>query len=103
MGVGSERIVLDVIIALIPVIAVGAATAIYYNRQKTNKLYQRLFGLNEDEIDDGYIIEMTGKLDKMDGKLDELNHHRIKDIEEKLEELQSRLDKLTVEEGKDDG
>lgn len=94
------------IIALIPVVSSVIGTAVYYNRKKTNKLYQRLFGLNEDEIDTGYIIEMTNDMDNIEGKIDELNHKRIQNLEVQMEALQNEVERiserLTEEERSDD-
>lgn len=51
-------------------------TAIYLNRKKLNSLYQRLFGMEADTSDEGYIIEMNEKLDKLAAKM-EADHQAV--------------------------
>lgn len=80
-----------VLTTLIPLAIIILGTAIYYNRKKTDKLYQRLFGLNADEIDKGYILKMSSDMKNIEEKLDKLNHRRIQDIEIQIDELQSSL------------
>lgn len=77
--------------ALIPLAIIILGTAVYYNRQKTNKLYQRLFGLNADKIDKGYILKMSKDMDSIEEKIDELNQSKIRTIEAQIEELQNDL------------
>jgi len=79
------------LIALLPVLVVTTATAIYLNRRKSDRLYQRLFGLSDDPADDGYIPEMNDRVESIDENVHELNHHRIDDIEDRLDTLQASM------------
>lgn len=101
----ATEIAISILTPLMTVIFVVGGV-ILYNRKKTDKLYQRLFGLEEDDVDSGYMVNMEKKLEEMDGKLDELNHQRIQDLEVQLEGLENELDELnkriTVEERSDD-
>lgn len=90
-------IIRDILIILVPPFISAIAVligAIYYNRRQSNKLYQRLFGLDDDNIDDGYMNKMESKLTTMDGKLDELNHQRIENVEIKLDALENQLEDI---------
>lgn len=40
------------------------SAAVYYNRRKIMQLWQRLFGLEGDDSDEGYLIEMDAKIDR---------------------------------------
>jgi len=84
----------DAIIALIPLIVVTAAGAIYLNRRRSNKLYQRLFGLDDDPADVGYIPQMSEKMDNISENVEELNHRRITDIEDRMDGLDDRLGEI---------
>jgi len=86
-------LIAQALIALLPVLVVTTATAIYLNRRRSNKLYQRLFGLSHDPADDGYIPEMNNRVESIDKNVRELNHDRIDKIEDRLNTLQ---DSITV-------
>jgi len=92
----------QVLIALLPMIVVSAATAIYLNRQRLNALFQRLFGLDTDSSDDGYLPRLDEKIDILDDKMDELNHERISGLESHVGNIEERLqtlnERLLVEE-----
>jgi len=84
----------QVVIAVVPVIIVVTGTAIYLNRRRSNRLYQRLFGLESDPADDGYIPEMNHMVNEIDENVKELNHRRINDIEVRLDELQDSISSI---------
>jgi len=93
-------------LAIVPVVVVSGATAIYLNRRKSNMLYQRLFGLSDDPTDNGAMQDITVKVDSIDENVKDLNHNRIDDIEERLEDLRKSMEtietRLTEEERADE-
>jgi len=84
----------QVLIALLPMIVISAAAAIYLNRQRLNALFQRLFGLDTDNSDDGYLPRLDDKIDILDDKMDELNHQRINALESQVSNVEDRLDRI---------
>jgi len=84
----------QIVIAVVPVIVVVTGTAIYLNRRRSNKLHQRLFGLESDPADKGYIPEMNDMVNEIDANVKDLNHRRIDDIEARLDELQDSISTL---------
>lgn len=70
------------------IVAGGAAiastlgTAVYLNRRRLNKLWQRLFGMEADATDDGYIIEMDQKLDNLCEQMNEQHQQVYSKLEE---------------------
>jgi len=80
----------DLVIAVAPILVVATASAIYLNRRSLNQLYQRLFGLDDDPADDGYIQEMDRTMNEIHENVEELNHRRITDIEERLDDLDEK-------------
>jgi len=77
----------QLLLAVLPLVVATAGTAIYLNRRKSDKLYQRLFGLEDDPTDDGAMHDITNQLDGIDSNVRELNHERIDNIEERLDKL----------------
>lgn len=71
------------------------AAAVYANRRRLNSLYQRLFGMGADETDEGYVIEMDRKLDRLYEQMNRQHH----DVYEKLREINGD----TGPDGPDDG
>jgi len=94
------------LLTLLPILVVTIGTAIYLNRQKTQALYQRLFGLDEDAADDGFLVRMDDKIDIIDEKMDELNHQRINSLETQVEQIHDRIqdldERLGVEENENE-
>jgi len=84
----------QIVIAVVPIIVVVTGTAIYLNRRRSNRLHQRLFGLESDPADDGYIPEMDRMMNEIDANVKDLNHRRIDDIEERLDTLQESIHSL---------
>jgi len=84
----------QMLIALLPVVVVTTATAIYLNRRKSDKIYQRLFGLSDDPTDNGAMHELSDKIDSIDTNVKDLNHRRIDDIEDRLDTLQESMSAL---------
>jgi len=84
----------QIIIGVIPVLILTTASAIYLNRRRSNKLYQRLFGLDSDPADEGYIPTMKERMESIDENVKELNHHRINNIEDRMDGLDDRLDAI---------
>jgi len=93
----------QLVIAIVPVLVVSTATAIYLNRRRSDRLYQRLFGINNDPTDEGYIPDMDRRLDSIDENVNDLNHRRIDDIEERLDALHDSVLALQEDEGRDGG
>lgn len=58
------------------------ATAAYFNRRKLNQLYQRLFGLEADRTDDGYIVEMDRKLDELKVQMNDQHGEVLQAVQE---------------------
>lgn len=69
----------------------SVAGAVYLNRRRLDRLYQRLFGLDEDDLDDGVLREIDQKLDRVETRMDE--HHR---------EVYHKLQQMNGEEESDD-
>jgi len=92
----------QLLIAIVPVTVATAGTAIYLNRRRSEKLYQRLFGINNDPTDEGYIPDMDRRLDSIDENVRDLNHRRIDDIEERLDDLHDGLASLEENMATDD-
>jgi len=93
-----------ILIGVIPVLIVTTGTAIYLNRRKSDRLYQRLFGLEGDPADDGYIPTMNERVENINKNVKELNHDRIDTIENRLDELSEDigiLDSRLIEEEED--
>jgi len=86
--------VTQIAIAVIPVLILSTASAIYLNRRRSNRLYQRLFGMDDDPADEGYVPAMTERMETIDANVKELNHQRINDIEDRLDDLQAGLSTL---------
>jgi len=84
----------QILIAVVPVLMMTIGTAIYLNRRRSNKLYQRLFGMEDDPADDGYIPEMNEAMERIDENVHNLNHNRIDHIEERLDGLGESINKL---------
>jgi len=84
----------EILIAVVPLLIVTTATAIYFNRRRSEKLYQRLFGFADDPQDEGAISEMNEKMKSIDANVKDLNHRRIDDIEGRLDTLQDGLESL---------
>jgi len=87
-------LVAQLLLAIVPVLLVTTGTAIYLNRRKSDRLYQRLFGLQDDETDDGAMHDLFQKIDSIDENVHELNHRRIDDIEARLDTLQESISGL---------
>jgi len=94
------------LIAITPLLLATVGTAIYLNRRKADKLYQRMFGLKDDDTDSGAMNEMDAKLEDIGKNVRELNHERIDNIEERLDTLQESItsleERLTEEESDDE-
>jgi len=84
----------QLLIAILPVLILSTGTAIYLNRRKSDRIYQRLFGLEDDPADKGYIPEMDAKVETINQNVKELNHQRINDIEKQLDGVQSSIENL---------
>jgi len=80
-------VLLKLLVGIVPVALFTFATAVYLNRRRLNKLHQRLFGLDKDPVDDGYILEMNEKMDRIYDNVQELNQRRLDSVEERLETL----------------
>jgi len=95
----------QLLIAVVPALILTTGGAIYLNRRKSNRLYQRLFGMGDDAADDGYIPSMNKRVESIDKNVKDLNHRRIDDIEERLDSLGESIEtietRLTVEEEDD--
>jgi len=81
----------QILLAVVPVLLLATGTAIYVNRRKSEKLYQRLFGLEDDPQDEGYIPTMSTRLDEINDNVNELNHQRINNIEDRMDTLSERI------------
>jgi len=96
----------QLLIAVVPALILTTGGAIYLNRRKSNRMYQRLFGMGEDAADDGYIPTMNKRVESIDENVKDLNHNRIDDIEERLEDLRKSMEtietRLTEEERADE-
>jgi len=84
----------QLLVAMVPVVLVTVGTAIYLNRRRSDRLYQRLFGLDDDPEDEGYIPMISEQVEDIDKNVTELNHTRIDTIEEQLNNVHSRIDEL---------
>lgn len=80
----ADKAFLEAVVLIIGVIAtIGGG--VYSNRQKINMLFQRLFGMDADPGDEGYIEEMNEKLDEIHEQMD--GQHR-----EMMNEVRSQRD-----------
>jgi len=84
----------QLLIAVVPAAAIAAAGAIYLNRRRSDRLYQRLFGMDDDPDDEGYIPQMNTRVQSIDENVRELNHERIDTIEGRLDDLQDSIETL---------
>lgn len=73
------------------------ATAVYFNRRRLNTLYQRLFGMDADKTDHGYIHRMDRKLDR----LHEQMNRQHDEVYEKLREMNGEKDNMQADGGSD--
>lgn len=71
------------------------SAAVYANRRKLNKLYQRLFGMDADETDEGYMVRMDAKLDRLHDQMDRQHN----EVYEKLREINGEYDLRTDGDG----
>lgn len=77
----------DIIITLTPVVLSVVGTAIYMNRRRINKLYQRLFGMSEDDTDRGYIVRINNTIQEINKE----NKVMRKEMEEQHQELMNEF------------
>lgn len=57
-------------------VALTLGGAVYFNRRRLNRLWQRLFGMDDDETDEGYIVEIDTKLDTLQEQMNE-QHRQV--------------------------
>lgn len=72
-------------------------TAIYFNRRRLNRLYQRLFGLDADDTDPGYVPEMNEKLDDLREQVDRQQTELSEQMDRQHRQVYEKLDEVNGE------
>ena len=67
-------------------------------KKQTDQIMYRFFGMNEDETNEGFLMESEGRFDRIDNKLEEIcqkiDRESIK-REEQYNDLETRLEVIT--------
>jgi hypothetical protein len=67
-------------------------------KKQTDQIMYRFFGMNEDETNEGFLMESEGRFDRIDNKLEEIcqkiDRESIK-REEQYSDLETRLEVIT--------
>lgn len=94
----SETVFLWTVGGIISALSI-LGTAVYMNRRKMNSLYQRLFGFQRDETDEGFVHRTDKKLNKteqqlgqIEDKMDEQHQILLDTMKERTDEPTKRVD-----------
>lgn len=93
-----EQIVTTYIAEILGALSISIISWVLYTRARVNenksainKLKQRLFGLEQDSTDEGYIVWSTQKLNRLEQKTDSIEE-KTEHLEENDKEIMRRLD-----------